>query len=243
MIYGCGHLTGDYSLKTSFNIPVLLYHNILDYGCDITAVSKTQFEEHLKALKKTGFTTITLTDAYKRYLEGQSVDKLVLIQFDDAYTDTLEIAAPLLKHYGFVASTFIIVDYIGKPNFWDHRVDRKLSHMSISDIKKWLAHGFEIGSHTMSHQNLIKLSRKELHIELVRSKLILEKMFHKRVKFLSYPYGAFNEVVKNYAKKIYDLSFSVSDGGENWLVDPHGINRFQINRKSTVEEIVRLITQ
>lgn len=230
-------------MQTSFFLPVLLYHNIIDYGCDITAVSEAQFRSHLQLLRHHGYSSCSLLEASQMLLNGQNIDKKVLIQFDDAYVDTIEVAAPILQSYGFVASVFIIVDFIGKTNTWDRRIDRKLSHMDCDDINEWLSLGYEIGSHTKNHHNLIKFSIDELKVELIESKQFLQDEFKQPINCLSYPYGSYNDKVKRLASQEYCLAFSVGDGFDNWLIDRYAIKRYQINRKCSTHDIDMLLSK
>ena len=50
-----------------------------------------------------------------------------------------------------------------------------------------------IGAHTHSHQNLSLLTKKEVSLEMVTSKQILEKELNHQIDHLAYPYGTLNE--------------------------------------------------
>ena len=51
----------------------------------------------------------------------------------------------------------------------------------------------EVGAHTQSHPCLPAISIEEQQIEIAGSKLALEDLLGKRVRFFSYPYGQFTD--------------------------------------------------
>nr|WP_246157399.1 polysaccharide deacetylase family protein [Sneathiella litorea] len=144
--------------------------------------------------------------------------KTVLITFDDGYADNLEIAAPILKKYGFTAVVFLVSEMIGRNNsVWPMGDPPELGQlMNEKAIRQWLAEGHEIGSHTCSHPDLTTLGNKELTRELEASRDMIEKTFNISCKSLAYPGGDVNERVAAAAEKTgYSLGFSTRSGA-NW---------------------------
>ena len=85
-------------------------------------------------------------------------DKLVVLTFDDAAVTHATYVAPLLKKYGFGA-TFYVCEF--RPDFTD-----KSKYMSWTQIRDLHRQGFEIGSHTLTHKHVNKMSALELVAEL-----------------------------------------------------------------------------
>jgi peptidoglycan/xylan/chitin deacetylase (PgdA/CDA1 family) len=85
-------------------------------------------------------------------------DKLVVLTFDDAALSHATYVAPLLKKYGFGAS-FFVCEF--RPDFAD-----KTKYLSWEQIRQLHRQGFEVGSHTLTHQHVNKLSREQLGAEL-----------------------------------------------------------------------------
>lgn len=105
---------------------------------------------------------------------------LIETSFDDGYLLDLKVAQLLAKHR--IVATFYIP------------VQR--TELSVSDIRL-LSKYHEIGSHTMTHpQDLKLLSPEDLENELVTSKKVLEDMIGKEVTKFCYPRGRFNTEVK-----------------------------------------------
>jgi peptidoglycan/xylan/chitin deacetylase (PgdA/CDA1 family) len=86
-------------------------------------------------------------------------DRLVVLTFDDAALSHATYVAPLLKKYGFGA-TFFVCEF-REPTFVDK--SKYMSWAQIQQLHRW---GFEVGSHTLTHRHINKLSEGELAAEL-----------------------------------------------------------------------------
>jgi peptidoglycan/xylan/chitin deacetylase (PgdA/CDA1 family) len=86
-------------------------------------------------------------------------EKLVVLTFDDAVLSHATYVAPLLKKYGF-GGTFFVCEF-REPPFSD-----KTKYMSWAQIRQLDRLGFEVGSHTLTHRHVNKLSAAELGAEL-----------------------------------------------------------------------------
>jgi peptidoglycan/xylan/chitin deacetylase (PgdA/CDA1 family) len=77
-----------------------------------------------------------------------------------------------------------------------------------------LANAKSIGSHTISHRALSRLSDQDLRHELLNSKAIIEKFLASKIQSVSYPYGensSVNDLVFSYAKMAkYKLGFTMN---------------------------------
>ncbi len=63
------------------------------------------------------------------------------------------------------------------------------THMSWSDILMLQESGYEIGSHTMNHDNLDELSEEQAEKEVVDSKKCLANNGVSTVRAFSYPFN------------------------------------------------------
>lgn len=108
-----GDLMGDkLTGSTAKEVPILLYHGILDSDDDGFSITKSKFNEQMVSLKKAGFSTITTND-YLGFLRGAKVlpEKSIMITFDDGRKDSYYRADPILKALDFQAVMFLTSGY------------------------------------------------------------------------------------------------------------------------------------
>ncbi len=183
------------------NIPILAYHKIdtaFEWG--INTVSPHTFEKQIRYLYNSGFQSVKIQDIVYNKVR---VEKPIVITFDDAYRSVHEFAFPILNKYQFSATVFVISDYVGKNNSWDTNIGGKTCmHLNFREICALIAADWEIGSHTVTHPDLIGLSDEDLISELRLSKTRLEDRLSVPVRIISYPYNRVNISVIEYARKI-----------------------------------------
>jgi peptidoglycan/xylan/chitin deacetylase (PgdA/CDA1 family) len=120
------------------------------------------------------------------------------ITFDDGLVNFYDNAWPLLQDKKIKSTVFPVAGLIGKTGNWD--VMGQTSHMTAPMLMEIAATGHEIGSHSLTHANLVWLDDDELMKELRDSKSILEDITGTAVKSLSFPFGSWNRRVWDAAK-------------------------------------------
>ncbi|HMK37995.1 MAG TPA: polysaccharide deacetylase family protein [Bacteroidota bacterium] len=184
-------------------VRVLMYHKIVPDGTagiqDGVELPLSLFRRHIRLLDRWGFTSITFEDYRLSLDEGLELPKRpVIITFDDGYAETYDIAFPVLKEYGMRAVVFVLGDRTMLANDWDLPLGIPPSPlMNDSQILEMHAAGFEIGSHSMTHPHLARLSREEVWDQVSRSRMRLEIMLNSPVQTFAYPYGELNGLVKS----------------------------------------------
>ncbi len=211
------------------SIPILTYHKVdtrLELGG--TMISPKRFAGHLDYFKRNGYQSVTLSRAVELMRQGDCGGKKYLcLTFDDAYAGLYQHAFPLLKEYGFTATVFVVTDYVGKMNDWDiNWGGLKFGHLSWEQMKEMQACGIEFGSHTQNHRDLRSLSPEQLREELAGSRKVMEQNLGLPVTTLSYPFGLYNEAVKQAALDAGYLSAcSFSPPIKNNLTDFFALRR------------------
>ena len=145
----------------------------------------------------------------------------VAVTFDDGFVSVIENALPELKKRGIPVSLFVPTGFwnehpgwIKSPShpFWQERV------ISREELRRLAAEPLiTIGSHTVSHPNLLRVSAQEAARELTASKAELENLLGRQVEWFSFPHGAYNASLVRLALEAgYRRLFTI----EPTLVDP-----------------------
>lgn len=196
----------DYNIppqSRAFDLPVLMYHRFGEPE-ERYQISMWRFEEQLDWLQASGYTTITLADAYDAMLGyGTLPDKPVVLTFDDGFASHWD-AAAALDQRGMRGVFFVT---LGQPRMADWQIK------DLSD------RGHEIGSHTISHADLTTLSDEALAYELNSSRAQLESIAGRAIEFFAYPYGAWNDRVVSAVQSAGYRGAVAAWGGRSWTPD------------------------
>lgn len=190
---------------SNIKIPILMYHSIelMPKSTIMRSlhVPKKRFKLQMWLLKILGYQGLSMRQL-QPYLSGEKTGKVIGITFDDGYQNNLINAAPILKKYNFSATCYLVSQKIGLSNVWD--LDKGITQrplMNYSEIREWLAMGMDIGAHSQSHSDLLKLSNVQVKNEIHKSKVDLENYYNIPVDDFCYPFGRFNssivEIVKD----------------------------------------------
>lgn len=232
-------------MQTSLTLPVLGFHHISDEINYYTSITSAAFVELIADLATT-HEFLSLKQIQTVIRTGAPVSpKGLLLTFDDAYADIYPWLLSMQHHYQATGVVFVITRYIGRRNEWNLKSPYFADHLTWEQLDSLFQAGYEIGSHTASHPNLIKLSSAELEYQLDKSKQLLESHFQAPVFSLAYPYGVYNETVKAYAAKYYTLAFSTQTKSltMNWLSDLYSVRRIMVTRESTLAGLRALIDE
>ena len=207
---------------------VLLYHSISS-GVDfdphgLFTVDPHSFENQMRILaKNTDVSLVGLSDCLHA-ISNRSL--AVAVTFDDGYKDNFYTVAPIMQKYGIPFTVFVSTALIQNktPYFLTPNELRELS--MLPNVK--------IGSHGVTHSRLTKLSKNELHAELISSKRCLEDITGNEVMAISYPHGAVNsKVIDAVIRAGYKIGvcsrFDINNAASNPLL----LNRTTILAKDT----------
>jgi peptidoglycan/xylan/chitin deacetylase (PgdA/CDA1 family) len=121
-----------------------------------------------------------------------------VITFDDGYVNVLRHALEPLATTGFTAVQYLVADLLGRCNEWDVALGEAAEPMlDAGQVRQWLAAGHDIGSHTRTHPYLTRIPLAQAREEIVASKRKLEDLFHRPIEHFCYPYGDWNDAVRD----------------------------------------------
>jgi peptidoglycan/xylan/chitin deacetylase (PgdA/CDA1 family) len=152
-------------------------------GSPLLWVTPRQLAAELAWLGHHGYHTVTLAQVYARWTTGSPLPvHPVVLSFDDGYLDQYRYAAPVLRHYRDVAVLNLIVDNLGRA-------------LTVADVSRMAAWGWEIDSHTITHRDLALLPARVVRYELLGSRNLLRRYLHLPIDFFCYPGGAYDAAV------------------------------------------------
>lgn len=218
------------------HIPVLMYHKVLPEAEESqhkVFVTCEQFQQHMQFLSKRGFTPITFKD-YFSYSEGRMPlthfpAKPIFITFDDGYKNNLTNALPVLQQFNFKCVLFALGNDKMTCNEWDVKQGEPAHALMVAkELAEMSAAGVEIGAHTLNHPDLTHLSAEAAFQEIVQSKENLEAVIGDEVISFAYPYGYYNDVVRQLVVRAGFKYAVATDTGGLHLEDDH-FRIFRVN--------------
>lgn len=193
-------------------IVVLNYHRVISHPVEgaspgPTVVTADVFEEQMRWLKDSNYTTITVSQLAE-YMNNPTSsppspsDRVIVISFDDGWLDQYENAIPILSKYGFVATFNIVASFpSNRPNYMNWEQIRNLKYL-----------GHEIGSHMEFH--LDNPTPEQARSGIIQSKQIIERQISDRIDTIAWPHGIFNPQMIDQAEGVGFTSAQTID--QNW---------------------------
>jgi peptidoglycan/xylan/chitin deacetylase (PgdA/CDA1 family) len=188
-------------------VPILCYHQLRDWKPTDSKrakdyiVPEASFEEQMKFLADSGYTTI-LPDELMNYLKyGDPLpSKPVMLTFDDTDLDQYTLAKPTMDKYHFKGVFFIMTVALNKPRY-----------MSRQQVRQLADEGHVIGSHTWDHMNVKKFTEADWATQIDKPLKQLEEITGKPVKYFAYPFGLWKpEVIPGIKDRQFEGAFQLS---------------------------------
>lgn len=192
-------------------------------------VSASDFRKHMEELFHECWRATNVTQAMQSFASKGIPGKSVCVTFDDGCETDLLCAAPILQEFGFAATFYITVGFLGKPGYLSEAQVRNLSSL-----------GFEIGCHSLSHPYLTDLDDSFLHDETFGAKDRLEQITGATVEHFSCPGGRWDRRVIAAVKAANFRTMATSRTGMNFAgTDPFRLTRVAVLSGTSVEAFRR----
>ncbi len=215
---------------------ILMYHKVSEGKVDGLTISTEKLKKQFEFIRRKGYHPMSFNDLSETIKIGKPLPKRSLIlTFDDAYRSFMEYALPLLKTYGYKATVFIPIGYIGKTNSWDNGSDPILSAGEIAELTN--TNNIEFGIHSFLHRSYSELDPAGIEKDL---NLCFQTLGYYNIPFVrvfAYPYGGYpknDPYLKTKMKEIFHnsrLQFALRIGNRinRWpLKDPYEVKRIDI---------------
>ena len=111
---------------------------------------------------------------------------------------------------------FLVAGRLGGRNEWEiAEGEAQAALMDDAQVRDWLAAGHEIGSHTLTHPRLTRLPVSEAREEITASRKKLEDQFGVPIEHFCYPYGDWNDAVRELVMAAGYKTACTTDPGVN----------------------------
>ena len=190
-LYGVGPLF-RWLFGQAGKIPILMYHSVADEDESAVrpyyriSITPPQFLQQMAWLHEKGYRSVSLGSAVELLKTGRSsLDRTVVITFDDGYRNFCDHAFPALGRFGFTATMFLPTAFISdRPLVFNRR-----ECMTWADVREMQQRGMSFGSHTESHPQLHGLDWGSIRGEILRSRQTIEDKTGSLVDSFAYPYA------------------------------------------------------
>lgn len=210
----------------------LCYHAISATWNDRLAVTPGAFERQIRLLLRRRFKPVPSDQV----LCGRPAT--FHVTFDDCYANIRQ-SLDLLTTLGVPATLFVCSTLAdtGAPMVGPELSERaagqenELTTLSWSELREVADLGFEIGSHTVTHQHLPELGDRELEEELRGSRQLIEDAVGRPVRFLAYPHGESDARVRAATRQAgYEGAFGLDEARSP--ADPFAFPRVVVYRET-----------
>jgi peptidoglycan/xylan/chitin deacetylase (PgdA/CDA1 family) len=220
-------------------VPILTYHYVrvnpdrndrLGFALSVTPAD---FAAQMDWLASAGYHPITTENMYA-YLNGTRglPSKPIILTFDDGYEDFYTTAVPILRSHDFTAVAYIVSGFIGRSGY-----------MTAAQISELDRSGFEIGSHTVDHANLSRLSIGGIRYQVGASKQALEQLLGHPVYSFCYPSGKYNsDVATAVAAAGYHDATTTRFGYVHTIGDRYTWTRLRISGGEALGDVATAVT-
>lgn len=210
-----------------------MYHHIdvSEFGSRYY-VSPRDFDEQLTLLADWGYTPITTAFLVQAIQSGRELPpRPVIITFDDGNVDNYKNAFPLMKKHGFVGVLYVVGNYLDAENY-----------LTGAQIREMLASGWELGSHTMNHADLLAAQPEQREFEIYYSRIFLEEQFNVSVSTLAYPGGKYDYGVTNAVYRAgYVAGMGLGNTSTQCLCDLYALHRIAVLGGYRLEDFAALL--
>lgn len=215
------------------SLRILLYHSVKNkpFYNDLSEenVPPGLFKKQMSILKESSRKVVKLREGLEALKEGDLLQDLVAVSFDDGTRDNYHEAVRFLEASRIPAVFFITYRYAQANGVALTTYEgRTKTFMGWDMIKSLKDREFEIGCHSYSHSPLVTLSDSILEREIVHVKQEFEKKGVK-VDFFAYPYGNYGHFSQKTEERIREAGYKAcftSIMGDNVAGD----NLFELKR-------------
>jgi peptidoglycan/xylan/chitin deacetylase (PgdA/CDA1 family) len=207
---------------------IFVYHRFGDDKHPSTNTSLTQLKNDFEYFRKNNYEVVPLSTLVKTIQDGKEVPtNWVVLTIDDAYKSFYTNGLEIFKEYGYPFTLFVYVK----------ATDQKYGDFMTWDMLKDVLPYGEVELHSYSHPRLTNLTIEQIKADTQKSYEIFEKKMGYKPKFYAYPYGEYNDDVKEAIKDSgFEAILNQSSGATNKNSDLFDLFRVPLVGKVDIKE-------
>jgi peptidoglycan/xylan/chitin deacetylase (PgdA/CDA1 family) len=215
-------------------VPILMYHGVGSPGAEVRNprrwVVSSLFRRQIAALGRAGYRGVTLAQLWAAWHGGARMpSKPVVISFDDGYLGQYRHALPVMRARGWP----------GTLNLWVARLDAP-GGLTRTQVRRMLAAGWELDSHSLTHPDLTALDAHRLVREVAGSRAAIQREFGVPADFYCYPYGRFDSTVEAAVRAAgFVAATTTRRGVATPAEDPFELSRIGVDGRSSPHVLLR----
>ena len=198
----------------------LMYHRFNEHKYPSTNIQMDVFINQIKIIKQLKFKFYN-PDEFQKNFGFPKPEKKILITIDDGFLSFYENAWPYLKKNKIPFILFVSTEAIGKSGY--------MNWTQIKEIEK--ENFVYIGNHSHTHEYLVDLKKDSFLQDIKKANNIFIKELGYNPKFFSYPFGEYNNFIKDYISKNFHFAFGQHSGVIDINKNKYELSRFPINEK------------
>jgi peptidoglycan/xylan/chitin deacetylase (PgdA/CDA1 family) len=203
-------------------VPILMYHVIAQAPDDAPYpdlyVTPSRFAAHIAYLARHGYHGVTLQQVWDHWHGGPRLpSKPVVVSFDDGSRDWYTHAYPTLRRHGWVGTMNLASSHLNRFG------------IRARWVRRLIAAGWELDSHTLTHPDLSRLGGRDLRREVAGSRARLRRLFGVPVNFFCYPSGRYDARVIAEVRRAGYLGATTTVAGYAVPTTPFTLTRVRIN--------------
>jgi peptidoglycan/xylan/chitin deacetylase (PgdA/CDA1 family) len=212
-------------------VPILMYHVIAvpPAGTPYPElwVPPRRFAAQIGKLARHGYHGVTLDRVWSHWRHCTPLPtRPVVVSFDDGFGSWKRVAFPVLSRHG-----------------WRGTMNLALSHLNGIDVKrvwmrKLLAAGWELDSHSLTHPDLTTLGATALRREVAGSRRRIRRIFGVPVHFFCYPAGRYNDRVIAAVRAAGYFGATTTVYGLARPSSPYTLRRIRVNGSDSAADVL-----
>ncbi|MDR2080598.1 MAG: polysaccharide deacetylase family protein [Campylobacteraceae bacterium] len=210
---------------------IFLYHRFSDGRYPSTNTPKSVLRAQFEFLKDNNYTVVPLKSIVEKLNQNETLpEKWVALTIDDGYKSFLN-ALPIFEEFGYPFTMFVYVEAAEK---------KYPDYLSWEELKKLENHNGTLAFHSYSHGHQTRQSAEELKADFEKGLELYEKRLGSKSAFYSYPYGEFDDEVKNIAEEFgFSAILNQNIGTVSDTSSVYDLNRFALTGDANIKPLLK----